>query len=176
MRLVRLQVYRAQGEQVIMSVSQLYPVPDVEEFTVAPVRTSARRARGDDYAEFPWDADDLQRFADVVSNPAVRAAMDLCSSRPAEWVSIREVETTAGRTPGQERTDLAGLTMTVKRRFGRSNWPFPAKWAAGGEENAYYRMDNSIAQLWASNSEGPLAFVSGPRTLAETDSLARSFA
>lgn len=146
--LMRVQAYRGQDDHVIVSVSQLYPVPDVEEFTVAPVRASARRARGDDYPELPWDADDLRRFADVVSNPTVRAAMDLCASRPGQWVSIRDVEAKAGRTPYQARGDLAGLTMMVKRRFARSNWPFSAKWAAGGDENYYYSMDLPTAQMW----------------------------
>lgn len=146
--LVRVQAYRGQGEQVIVSVSQLYPVPDVEDFTVAPVRASARRARGDDYPDLPWEADDLRRFAELVSNPAVLAAMDLCAKRPGEWISIRDVEAEAGRTPYQVRGDLAGLTMTVKRRFARSNWPFSAKWAAGGDDNFYYRMDAPIAQIW----------------------------
>lgn len=146
--LVRIQAYRGQGDHVIVSVSQLYPVPDVEEFTVAPVRASARRARGDDYPELPWDADDLRRFADVVSNPTVRTAMDLCASRPGEWISIRDVETKAGRTRYQARGDLAGLTMMVKRRFARSNWPFSVEWAAGGDENAYYSMDVPTAQMW----------------------------
>jgi Endonuclease NucS len=161
--LVRVQAYRAQAEQVIVSVSQLYPVPDVEEFTVAPVRARARRARSDDYPELPWDADDLQRFADVITNPTVRAAMDLCSSRPGEWISIRAVETTAGRTPGQARADLAGLTMMVKRRFARSNWPFSVERAAGGEENMYYRMDNSTAQVWTKITAGEV----GQTTLAD---------
>jgi hypothetical protein len=152
--LVRIQAYRGQGDQMIVSVSQLYPVPDVEEFTVAPVRASARRARGDDYPELPWDADDLRRFAGVVSNPTVQAAMDLCASRPGEWISIRDVETKAGRTPYQARGDLAGLTMMVKRRFARSNWPFSVKWAAGGDENAYYSMDVATARMWTNIAVG----------------------
>jgi hypothetical protein len=105
-------------------------VPDVEEFTVAPVRASARRARGDDYPELPWDADDLRRFAEVVSNPdGARGDGSVCK-RPGEWIFIRDVVAKAGRTPYQARGDLAGLTMMVKRRFARSNWPFSLKWAA----------------------------------------------
>lgn len=33
--------------------------------------------------------------------------------------------------------------MTVKRRFARSNWPFSAKWAAGGDQNYYYWVGRS---------------------------------
>jgi hypothetical protein len=72
----------------------------------------------------------------------------MCASRPGEWISIRDVETKAGRRRYQARGDLAGLTMMVKRRFARSNWPFSVEWAAGGDENAYYSMDVPTAQMW----------------------------
>lgn len=42
--LIRFQAYRA-ADRVMLTVSQLYPVPDVEEFTVAPQRAEARNAR-----------------------------------------------------------------------------------------------------------------------------------
>ena len=42
--LVRVQAYRTRRE-VVLTASQIYPTPDVEDFTVAPVRASARRAR-----------------------------------------------------------------------------------------------------------------------------------
>jgi hypothetical protein len=38
--------------------------------------------------------------------------------------------------------------MAIKRRLGRSNWPFEAVWAAGGEKQIYYIMDNKQAELW----------------------------
>ena len=147
--LVCIRAYRTERE-VCITVSQLYPVPDVEEFTVAPVRASARRARDADYPEIPWDAESLARLSEVATNPTVRAAMDLCAERPGEWVSIRELEAKGGRTQAEARADLAGLTMMVKRRFGRRNWPFEVQWAAGGDENAYYRMEKDVAATWRS--------------------------
>jgi hypothetical protein len=152
--LVRVQAYRTEND-VVVTASQLYPIADVEAFTVAPVRASARRARGDDYPEIPWDEDSLARFADVVVNPTVRAAMELCSSSPGEPISIRDVEAKASRTPGEARADLAGLTMMIKHRFGRSNWPFAAEWASGGEENVYYRMDPALAEMWRAITQSP---------------------
>lgn len=134
----------------MVTASQMYPIRDIEQFTVAPVRASARRARGGDFPEIPRDEDSLTRFWEVAVNPTVLAAMELCSSRPGEWISIRDVEERAGRTPPEVKGDLAGLTMMVKRRFGRSNWPFDVEWGAGGQENAYYRMDSSIAAVWRS--------------------------
>lgn len=150
--LVRIQAYRT-PQEVIVTASQIYPIPDVEDFTVSPVRASARRARGDDKPEIPWDAESLRRFRDTVTNPTVLATMELCSSSPGAWISLRDVEAKAGRTLGEARGDLAGLTMMVKRRFGRSNWPFEAEWAAGGDENAYYRMDPALAEIWTGLTE-----------------------
>jgi hypothetical protein len=145
--LVRVQAYHAQTD-VIVTASQIFPIPDVEEFTVAPIRASGRRARHDDYPEMPWDEEALSAFAATVSNPTVLAAMRLCSSTPGELVSIRDLEAAAGRTPHQVRADLAGLTMMAKHRFHRSNWPFSYEWAAGGEHKMYYRMDAEVAAMW----------------------------
>lgn len=43
--LQRVQAYRMGGDDVVITVSQLFPVPDVEEFTVSPMRmeSTARR-------------------------------------------------------------------------------------------------------------------------------------
>jgi hypothetical protein len=38
----RVQAYRVFGDRVIVTVSQLFPVPDVEEFTVSPLRAQAQ--------------------------------------------------------------------------------------------------------------------------------------
>lgn len=114
--LVRVQAYHAQND-VVVAVSQIFPIPDVEEFIVAPIRASARRARHADYPEIPWDEEALAGFAPAASNPTVLAAMTLCSADPGGLVSIRDLEAAAGRTPHQVRADLAGLTMMVKHRF-----------------------------------------------------------
>jgi hypothetical protein len=151
--LVRVQAYHAQND-VLVTASQIFPIPDVEEFTVAPIRASARRARHEDYPEVPWDEEALAAFATAATNPTVLAAMELCSQQPGELVSIRDLESAAARTPHQVRADLAGLTMMVKHRFRRSNWPFSYEWAAGGEHNMYYRMDPSVAEMWKTVRSG----------------------
>lgn len=43
--LQRVQAYRTGEEQIIVTVSQLFPVPDVEEFTISPQRAEAEQAR-----------------------------------------------------------------------------------------------------------------------------------
>ena len=43
--LQRIQAYRIGDEGVIVTVSQLFPVPDVEEFTIAPQRAEAQQSK-----------------------------------------------------------------------------------------------------------------------------------
>jgi len=75
-----------------------------------------------------------------------RAAASACA-RPEQRSADGAAER-AGRAPAQARADLAVLTMTVKRHFGRSNWPFVAQWAAGGERQFYYSMSPELAAMW----------------------------
>jgi len=42
--LLRVQAYRVFGDQTVVTVSQLFPVPDVEEFTVSPQRAQVQAA------------------------------------------------------------------------------------------------------------------------------------
>lgn len=145
--LVQFQAYRA-GDKVLVSVSNLYPVRDVEEFTVAPTRTGRKASAKPDLPDLPWTDDDYRKLAEVVTNPTVIAALELCSADPGQWVALRDVEEQAGRTQHQARADLAGLTMMVKSRFGRSSWPFEAQWEAGGPGQIYYRMSDEQAAMW----------------------------
>ncbi len=143
--------YRTANETII-TVSRFYPVQDVEEFTVAPQKTVARPTTPE-YPQIEWTLEDFQLLREF-ANQTTLAALSLCSSRPDQFVSLRDVEAESGRTRYQARADLAMLTMAVKRRLGRSNWPFKALWAAGGEKQFYYRMDPEYAELWlASDSE-----------------------
>ena len=137
--------YRTETE-VIITVSRLYPLQDVEEFTVAPYK-NAVRSPAPDYPEKEWTPDDftlLREFA----NPTTVAALDLCSAQPGKYVALREVENAAGRTKYEARGDLAALTMLVKRKLSRSNWPLEATWAAGGEQQIYYRISDHYAGYW----------------------------
>jgi len=43
--LQRVQAYRVMQNQIIVTVSQLFPIPDVEEFTVSPQRADAQSAQ-----------------------------------------------------------------------------------------------------------------------------------
>lgn len=133
-------------KEILITVSRLYPVQDVEEFTVAPYK-NAVRAPVPDYPEKEWTFGDfvvLREFA----NPTTVAALDLCSAQPDQYVALRDVEEVAGRTRYEARGDLAALTVFVKRRLSRSNWPLEATWAAGGEQQVYYRINSRYAEYW----------------------------
>jgi hypothetical protein len=154
--LVQFQAYRIQ-DRVLVSVSQLYPVKDVEDFTVAPTRATRRASSQPDLPIVPWTADDYRQFAEVAKNPTVLAALELCSTAPGQWTPLRDVEEQAGRTKYEARGDLAGLTMMVKHRFNRSNWPFEAEWEAGGKGQIYYRMSADQATMWQAAVNGSIA-------------------
>jgi hypothetical protein len=145
--LVQFQAYRL-DDRVLVSVSQLYPVRDVEEFTVAPTRATRRSSAQVEIPDIEWTADDYLRLAEVAKNPTVLAALDLCAATPGEWVALRDVEERAERTKYQARGDLAGLTMMLKHRFNRSNWPFEPGWEAAGPGQIYYRMTEHQAEMW----------------------------
>jgi hypothetical protein len=154
--LMKHQAYRTANETLI-TVSQLYPVPDVEEFTIAPSRAGAKEQ--EDAEELPvveWGAEDYARLRSLARNPTVLAALELCSSHPGEPIPLRAIEAQAGRTRFEARGDLAGLTMFVKSRFARKNWPFAIEWAAGGEQQSYYLMSEEQARMWLATEPGPL--------------------
>lgn len=159
--LVQFHAYRA-GEKVLVSVSKLYPVRNVEEFTVAPTRTGRKISAKPDLPHKPWGDDDYRKLAEIAGNPTVLAALELCSALPGEWVALRDVEALGGRTRFEARGDLAGLTMMVKARFDRSNWPFEAQWQAGGPGQIYYRMTREQAEMWRKWDEPQAAHDSRP--------------
>lgn len=131
-------------DEIASSIARL--VPEIQS-----ALDSAQRHETDGLDQLPtvdWTVEDYERLARVATNPTVLAAIDLCSERPTTWVSLREIEATAGRTKYQARADLAGLTVLVKKRFNRSNWPIEFGWEAGGPDQAWYRMSQNQADAW----------------------------
>jgi hypothetical protein len=143
--LTRLQAYRTQQETVI-TVSQHYPPPDVEDFLVAPTR-AARRARATEYPDVPWSAEDLARLTEI-DQLTILTTMDLCAEHPGEWIPSEAIRDATGREVAKHRGDYGGFTGTVHRRFNRSNWPFKAKWEAEGPNQVYYMLDAQTAVMW----------------------------
>ncbi len=48
----------------------------------------------------------------------------------------------------KHRGDYGGFGGTLRARFKRSNAPFTVEWAAGGTNQAYYKLDPELAEMW----------------------------
>jgi hypothetical protein len=94
------------------------------------VRAATSAADTEQLPELAWTKDDLGWLREYASATVI-AALDLSAETPGAWIPLRQIEERAGRELAQARADLAVLTMTVKRHFGRSSWPFVQEWAAG---------------------------------------------
>jgi hypothetical protein len=143
--LMRFQAYRTDTETLV-TVSQLLPVPTVEEFTVVP-RGNVQAAAHQEYSDAPLSASEFQELASVLTNEGMRGALDLCASRPGEWVTYLEIGEYTGRTRAESRADLGALTRLVRKRFGKNSWPFEAPWLP--DKNDYgFRMNAEQAAWW----------------------------
>jgi hypothetical protein len=147
MSLVQVQAYRLDDGKVVVTASQLYPLPDMEEFTVRP-RRQTEATPGGTATTLPhvdWTVADLQALAPKAS-ATVRTVLDNCSANPGTPLPISAVIELSGRTAGQVNGDLAALTVLVKRSFGRRNWPFT--WVPGTDGGSAYVMSTQQAQDW----------------------------
>jgi hypothetical protein len=143
--LVRFQAYRTDYETLV-TVSQLLPVPTVEEFTVVP-RGNVQPVGQQEYLADPLSAADFATLASSVTNAGIRGMLDLCAPRPGEWVSYTEVCEYTGRSRAELRGDLAGLSRLLRKRLGKKSWPFKAQLTADKKEWSY-RMDDEQAAWW----------------------------
>jgi hypothetical protein len=143
--LMRFQAYRTDKETLV-TVSQLLPVPTVGEFTVVP-RSNVPPASPEEYPTIPWTASDYSRLASILSNPGQRGLLDLCAERRGAWIGFGELADITDRGRNGFRADLATLTMLVKRRFDRINWPVEVQWMPDRNEMCY-RMDEESAAAW----------------------------
>jgi hypothetical protein len=66
--LIRYRCYRLGDGHVVVSFSKLFPVPNVEEFTIG--RSSTDGIPIDDEPEFPWDEESLRRLANQARDTA----------------------------------------------------------------------------------------------------------
>lgn len=142
--LVRFQPYQTQDGRIFVTFSRLFPLPELP--IVAP---------GTPMAEVPtnalpsveWTTADLVALGQV-ANVTTRTTLDLCAERPDSNVSLTEIVESAGISRAAGRGQLAGLTMVVKNRFGRKNWPFAQRWAADGTPQSFYAMSATTAARW----------------------------
>lgn len=144
-----LQLYRS-AAGLLLTVSQTWPVRDVEEFTVRPRRQDADAVREEQsFPALPWTDEDLraliERLVGTKQEPTVLAMCDLAAATDDLRVGWDELVAASGRSAAQVRSDLAHLTMMLKADFGRENWPTTVNWRAG---NLSYVMGVETAELW----------------------------
>lgn len=143
--LIRFRAYQLNG-QVVVHFSRLFPVPDVEEFTIGR-RTEPTNAKGSEPSA-PWDTAGLARLAEQ-GNVTTLAMLDLCAMENAVPVGVIDVANHAGVTTASVRGQLAGLTMRLKNPkygFSQSSWPVDIEWLPGGV--ASYTMDPALGAIW----------------------------
>ncbi len=153
--LIRFRTYVVSGKPVI-HFSRLYPVPDVEAFTIG--RRADKDAGGLTDPGAPWDETALRRLTKQC-NQATRTLLDLCAAEEPGEVVVADVVKTAGISVGAVRGQLAGLTMllknTTKYGFTQNAWPVTVTWLSGGL--ASYSMDPVLAKIWRTiQSEGEI--------------------
>jgi hypothetical protein len=142
--LVRFQPYETRDGRVFVTFSRLFPLPELP--IVAP-GTPVAVLPTNSLPSVDWTTADLVALGRI-ANPTTRTTLDLCAERPDENVSLTEIVESAGISRPAGRGQLAGLTMVVKSRFGRRNWPFVARWAADGTPQSFYAMSAVTAARW----------------------------
>lgn len=143
-QLIRFRAYEV-NEQVVVSFTRLYPVPDVEEFTIGRRAEAVKAATAESP---PWDEEALRRLARQ-ANPATLAMLDLCATDEGQPVGVKEIAVAAGITEAGVRGQLAGLTMRLKNPkygFDQTQWPTTVEWLQGGV--ARYHLQPGLASQW----------------------------
>jgi hypothetical protein len=97
-----------------------------------------------------FDADELAQLKrSLKPDGGARAMLDLCASKPDQWVGYDQVVSASGIAARQLRGQLGAFTKMVKKLFnGRAEWPVQFQWAIGGSQQAYYVMTPTIAAIW----------------------------
>ena len=125
---------------------RLYPVPDVEEFTIGRRAEQTGKLALEGPGE-PWDEPALRKLTEA--NPATLAMLDLCAAEGAQTVLVKDVAAAAGITEGAVRGQLAGFTMRIrnpKNGFTQTHWPVNIRSLPNGIIG--YDMDDEIAAIW----------------------------
>lgn len=144
--LTRVQAY-AMDEGHVITVSQVWPVPQAEDFVVSPSRVATATAPPTS-PEVEWTREDLKTLSSSGVSETILVTMDECSRRPGEYVGGDEIQAITGRAAPQHRGDFGGFSITLKHRFGRSNPPFSMNYAAGDAYQQYYSVTPELATIW----------------------------
>ena len=144
---MRYQAYRTGPEQIILTVSQLYPVREIADFEIAP-HTSKPQPAAPAVPEVPWTEQELAELAKI-ANATTLAIMDLCSLSSGTWIAAGDAYQRAGVTTASGTGQLGGFGLTVRAKFKRSNPPYERQWSAGGTNRPTTGWDLSSAQSGA---------------------------
>lgn len=143
----RYQAYKTGSGEIVLSVSSMYPVPDVAAFEVRPRLRSSSQTAVETLPEVAWSHDDLVILRNLRFE-VPHAVMDLCSKEPGQWVGSQEAYELAGVEQKSGMGKLAGFGYSVRSRFRRSNMPWTTEWNAGGGHQQYYKVDQETAEKW----------------------------
>lgn len=99
----------------------------------------------------PWRQSEIQQLRKLIRTATPQALLDLTTERPGELITFTAVQERSGRTYGQARAELAGLTHLVRTHFGRNNWPVEV--TSEGGYVVYYCSSEDIAQWWQSGND-----------------------
>jgi hypothetical protein len=103
--------------------------------------------------EIDWTRiEQCKRLRRELRATAALTLLDLTATKPNKWVSFNELVEASGRSRDKARGDLVALTKAVKRIYrvptSQVRKPFETQWKAEGEDQAYYRMSDNVAQAW----------------------------
>lgn len=151
--LKQYKAYQTSSGEIVLTVSQFYPVADVAAFQAAPY-SKAHKKSIDELPVVPWTIDDYAQLA-ALPFEVPQAVMDLCSRLPGHWVGSSDVYEKAGVTTRSGMGKLAGFGYSIRTRFERSNPPWQLDWSHGGLHQQYYSVDEATAILWTKVRSDP---------------------
>ena len=144
--LTKVQAYQL-GDAHMVTVSQVWPLPDEDDFIVAPTKVERSSSSAPTAPEVPWSHEDLQALA-ATAPLTILTTMDLCAAAPGTWVGGDQVMAATGREKNAHRGDYGGFAITLRRKFGRSNAPYDMNYAVGDAWQQYYRLSPDLAHEW----------------------------
>lgn len=102
-----------------------------------------------------WSPAMLERLREQLHAPLAAKALDVVAQRSPRPVGYGELLRETGSEPNQLRAELAVLTRTTRRLFGRKTWPMTARQGSGASGDMGYRMPPEVAHWWRSLGDEP---------------------
>ena len=143
--MTRIQAY-ALDEGHAVTVSQVWPVPQAEDFVVSPSRVATATAAPSS-PEVEWTREDpVTLNSSGVSRPS--SPPWTSAQRPDQYVGGDEIQAITGRAAPSTAETSGGFGVVLKAPFRRSNAPYSVDYAAGDTYQQYYSVSPDIASMW----------------------------